>query len=145
MVCTNQKLKRIVYRFCKDYTRNIFVYFIFQIFSLHILVLAMRIYHEHLAAVLSLSISVSLLAQILEKIEQRWAFLDNNFSTRHQCSRSALCGSLASHGAILLQLRWVSHFSLNSLKAKLQWTRFWQASLARSVHWSACLSCQHWY
>lgn len=79
-----------------------------------------------------------LVCQMVEKIEQWWAFLDNNLSTRHQCSRSALWGSLWSHGAVLLPLRSVSHSSLNSLTAKLHWTRFWWAWSARSVHRSAC-------
>lgn len=82
-------------------------------------------------------LSSSSLAQMVEKIERRWAFLDNNLSGRHQCSRSALWGSLWSRGAVLSQLRLVSHLSLNSLTAKLHRTRSWQASSARSVHWSA--------
>lgn len=83
-------------------------------------------------------LSSSLLGQMVEKIERWWAFLDNNLSNRHQCSRSALWGSLWSHGAVLLQLRLVSHSSLNSLTAKLHWTRFWWAPSARSVHQSTC-------
>lgn len=81
--------------------------------------------------------SSSLLGQIVEKIEQWLAFLDNNLSTRHRCSRSALWGSAWSHDTVLLQLRSVSRSSLNSLTAKLYWTRFWWASSARSVHRNA--------
>lgn len=80
------------------------------------------------------SSSSSSLGQMVEKIERWWAFLDNNLSVRHRCSRSALGGSPLSHGAVLLQLRSVSNSSLNSLTAKLHWTRFRWASSARSPH-----------
>lgn len=51
---------------------------------------------------------------------------------------SSLRGA-GSQGSILSQLRSVPHSSLNSLAAKLHWTRLRQASSVGSVPSSACL------